>query len=112
MTAGQQPRGAKRGGTTVALAEPEFEWDGRKAATNQRKHGVSFEEAKSVFPDPLAVIHDDPDSSGVERREIIIGSSAGGRLLMVCFTERSGRIRIISARPATRHERRDYEESR
>ena len=96
----------------MALGDPEFEWDARKATANRRKHGVTFAEAETVFRDPLAVIHDDPDSSALERREMIIGSSAGRRLLVVSFTERRERIRIISARPTTRPERQDYEEGR
>jgi len=96
----------------VALGDPEFEWDARKASANRRRHGVTFAEAETVFWDPLAVIHYDPDHFALERREIIIGSSAGGRLLVVSFTERGERIRIISARTATRPERQDYEEGR
>lgn len=89
-----------------------FEWDARKALTNQVKHGVSFEEAMSVFGDPLGHIFDDPDHSAVESREIIIGLSHKQRLLIVCFTERSNAVRIISARKATKLERQDYEETR
>jgi uncharacterized protein len=89
-----------------------FEWDRRKAVANERAHGVSFEEAMDVFRDPLARIHADPGSSVSEVREIIVGTSLAGRLLLVSFTERGERIRIISARPATKHEKRDYEEGR
>ena len=88
----------------------QFEWDRRKAAANERDHGVSFQEAMDVFRDPLARIHADPGSSAGEVREIIVGTSLAGRLLLVSFTERGERIRIISARPATKHEKRDYEE--
>ena len=88
----------------------QFEWDRRKAAANEHAHGVSFEEALDVFRDPLARIHADPGSSVGEVREIIVGTSLAGRLLLVSFTERGERIRIISARPATKHEKRDYEE--
>ena len=88
-----------------------FTWDPEKAASNLRKHGVSFEEALTVFGDPLARIHDDPHHSERERREIIVGHSTRGRLLLVSFTECSGIIRLISARGATRHERKDYEEA-
>jgi len=84
-------------------------WDPRKAAANLRKHGVAFEEAVSVFADPLARIHDDPHHSVSERREIIVGHSARNRLLLVSFTERAS-VRLISARRATRHERKEYEE--
>lgn len=86
-----------------------FTWDRAKAQSNRRKHGVSFEEALTVFGDSLARIHDDPDHSERERREIIVGNSATGRLLLVSFTERRRAIRLISARRATRHEREDYE---
>src|SRR5438105_1090699 len=89
----------------------EFEWDEEKAASNQKKHKVTFEEAATVFADPLAAIFDDEGHSGKEQREIIIGQSAENRLLLVCFTERAGAIRIISARRATKRERRDYEEN-
>ncbi|MFL6193391.1 MAG: BrnT family toxin [Thermoanaerobaculia bacterium] len=87
-----------------------FEWDEAKATSNSRKHGVSFEEAKTVFDDPLAAIFDDEQHSVEEQREIIIGHSGQSRLLLVCFTERRRTIRIFSARPATRHEQKDYEE--
>ena len=89
----------------------QFTWDPTKAAANLRKHGVSFEEALTVFSDPLARIHDDPLHSARERREIIVGHSSNGRLLLVSFIERSGVIRLISARRATRHERKDYEQA-
>jgi len=89
-----------------------FEWDRRKAGTNLRKHGVSFDEASTVFHGPLARIFDDEDHSTHEAREIIVGHSATGKLLMVSFTEtRLNVIRIISARPATTRERDDYEEN-
>lgn len=89
----------------------EFEWDQSKAASNLKKHGVSFEEAKTVFDNPLAVIFDDEVHSTEERREIIIGHSQQNRLLLIAFTERSNGIRIISARLATRKEREDYEQN-
>jgi uncharacterized protein len=75
-----------------------------------RKHGVSFDEAATVFLDPLARIHDDPDHSIGEVREIIIGHSTAGRLLLICFTERGDSIRIINARHSDARERQDYEE--
>ena len=87
-----------------------FEWDDAKAAANVTKHGVSFEEAETVFADPLAGIAPDPDHSAGELREIAAGFSADGRLLLVSFTERLGVIRIISARELTPLERRLYEE--
>jgi uncharacterized protein len=89
-----------------------FEWDKQKAAHNLRKHGVSFDEASTVFDDPLAQIFDDENHSADEEREIIIGHSAIGKLLLVSFTERGVNIvRMISARPATNREREDYEKS-
>jgi len=87
-----------------------FEWNPRKAAANQRKHGAPFEEAIPVFGDPLARIFDDPEHSEGEPRELIVGHSARRRLLVVCFVQRADRIRMFSARGATREERRDYEE--
>jgi uncharacterized DUF497 family protein len=87
----------------------EFTWDPTKAETNERKHRVGFQEAVTVFIDPLARIHDDPAHSSSERREIIVGHSAQHRLLVVSFAERGTLVRIISARQATRHERKDYE---
>jgi len=88
-----------------------FTWDPRKAASNFQKHAISFEEALTVFGNPLARIHDDPHHSEREGREIIVGHSTRGRLLLVSFIERPGVIRLISARRATRHERQDYEEA-
>jgi hypothetical protein len=89
----------------------EFEWDQSKAASNLKKHSVSFEEAETVFDNPLAVIFDDEAHSIDEQREIIIGHSQQNRLLLVSFTQRSSSIRIISARLATRKEREDYEQN-
>jgi uncharacterized DUF497 family protein len=88
----------------------EFEWDPAKAIANLAKHGVTFEEALTVFMDPTARIHADPDHSEAERREIIVGHSIHQRLLLVSFAERGERVRLISARLATKRERRDYEE--
>ena len=88
----------------------EFEWDRRKAAANLAKHGVSFHEAGTVFGDPLAVTFYDPDHSEGERRLLTFGFSSGNRLLVVAHTERRGATRIISARRATRKERKIYEE--
>lgn len=87
-----------------------FEWDPAKARKNLRKHGVTFEEASSVFYDPLAATGADPDHSEGEERMITFGVSSSGRLLVVAHTERSDAIRIISARVATKHERHIYEE--
>jgi uncharacterized DUF497 family protein len=87
-----------------------FDWDDDKAAANLAKHLVSFEEAMSVFDDPLARIHDDPDHSAGETREIITGYSHSGRLLLVCFTEREDGTRIINARKPDKDERHHHEE--
>jgi uncharacterized protein len=89
----------------------EFEWDDGKATANQRKHGVTFAEAASVFADPLAAIFADPDHSEDEVRELLIGHSERNRLLIVSFTERGEYIRIISARVASTGERRRHEEN-
>jgi uncharacterized protein len=88
-----------------------FEWDIDKANSNKKKHGVAFEEAETVFTDPLALIFDDEWHLKSEPREIIIGHSDENRLLLVCFTERGNVTRIISAREATKTERRNYEEN-
>ena len=87
-----------------------FEWDLAKAESNIRKHGVSFEEATSVFGDPLAVTFCDPYHSLAEERVISIGLSYRRRLLVVAHTSRANRLRIITARRATPRERRGYEE--
>jgi len=88
-----------------------FEWDRNKAASNISKHGVSFEEALTVFSDSLARMFDDEDHSVEEHREIVIGHSSQGRLLVVCFTADVESVRIFSGRTATKGERRDYEEN-
>jgi len=89
-----------------------FEWDHGKAAINRRRHGVNFDEASTVFDDPLAAILDDEPHSTYEEHELIIGHSVSGRLLLVSFTERPGEIlHLISARAVTQKERRNYEES-
>jgi uncharacterized protein len=87
-----------------------FEWDASKANTNRKKHGVSFEEASTVFGDPLSRTIHDPVHSDEEDRFVTVGESERGRLLVVSFTDRDDRIRIISARLATRRERKDYEQ--
>jgi uncharacterized protein len=87
-----------------------FEWDEQKARSNQKKHRVSFDEAKPVFDDPLYVDFYDPDHSLDEHRYIIIGESERGRLLIVAYTARGNRIRIINARGVTEAERQAYEE--
>lgn len=90
----------------------EFEWDSKKAISNLRKHGVSFEEASSVFGDVLSAVYQDPDHSEKEQRFLIIGQSVRGRLINVAFADRGLRIRIISARKLTRLEKKLYEEDR
>jgi hypothetical protein len=94
------------------MGEIRFQWDPRKAAANFRKHGVSFSEAEEVFADEHGLLLDDPEHSEVEDRFILLGSSAGGRLLVVVHAYRvaAAMIRIISARKADRLERRLYQE--
>jgi hypothetical protein len=87
-----------------------FEWDANKAVSNLAKHRVLFDEAKTVFDDPLYVDFYDPDHSDDEERYLIVGESNRGRLLIVSYTERKDSIRIISAREVTRSEREAYEE--
>ncbi|MBI5892538.1 MAG: BrnT family toxin [Deltaproteobacteria bacterium] len=87
----------------------QFEWDNKKAISNLRKHKVSFEEAMTVFYDPLSATFDDPDHSTDEKRLITIGYSSRSRLLVVSHIERGKTIRIISARTATAHERKRHE---
>ncbi len=87
----------------------QFEWDPEKARRNYRKHKVSFEEAVTVFYDPLSATFDDEDDSSAEQRLITIGLSSLGRLVVVSHTERGKALRIISARPATAHERKRHE---
>ena len=88
----------------------EFDWDERKAVTNERKHGVSFHEAATVFGDPLAITFADPEHSQNEQRYLTFGVSQSNRLLVVVHTDRGHAMRIISARLMTGHERRIYEE--
>ena len=88
-----------------------FEWDANKDKQNLRKHGVSFAEASTVFGDPFSIVFEDPDHSKEEDRFLIAGHSYKDRLLIVSFTERENRIRIISARKMTARERKDYEEA-
>lgn len=87
-----------------------FEWDPDKAKANLKNHRVSFDEAQTVFNDPLFIIFADPDHSIEENRFIVIGESEEGRLLVVSYTERPPATRLISARKATRSERKNYEE--
>ena len=86
-----------------------FEWEEEKAASNLRKHGVSFEEASTAFADDLSLTGDDPDHSQGEHRLVLFDVSSAGLLLVVSHTERAGHIRIVSARTAIRSERKFYE---
>ena len=86
-----------------------FEWDRVKARSNVLKHGVTFDEASTVFGDPLALLMADPDHSIGEQRFVLLGESNRHKLLVVSFAERPPRTRLISARRATRPERRTYE---
>ena len=88
----------------------EFEYDQTKAVLNLKKHKVSFEEAASVFGDPMAYTFADPDHSIGEERWLMFGTSRMARILAIIYTHRGGKYRIISARLATRHERKIYEE--
>ena len=88
-----------------------FEWDPKKEAANRRKHDVGFAEASSVFGDPLSITIPDPGHARSEERFVIIGKASTNKLLIVVHTVREARVRLISARGATRHERRNYEET-
>ena len=88
----------------------DFEWDEDKATANLKKHKISFEEAKTVFADPFAITIDDPKHSVDEPRFVDTGASAEGRILVVSYTEREQKIRLISYRKATKTERKIYEE--
>ena len=88
-----------------------FTWDDNKAVGNVRKHGVSFEEASTIFHDPLSSTIEDPDHSRDEDRFITVGESSRGRLLVVAHVDRGGAVRLISARAATSAEARKYEEA-
>ena len=90
----------------------EFEWDPEKADENLKKHGVEFVEATTVFADPLSITVRDPDHSETEDRLIIVGYSNRFRPLIISHIDRSGRVRIISARQLTPAERKDYEEEK
>lgn len=89
----------------------DVEWDEVKNLYNQRTHDISFEEAATVFYDPLEITLNDTDHSSSEYRFLIIGESDAGRLMVVSYTERAGKIRLISARKPTRNERKDYQEN-
>jgi len=87
-----------------------YEWDAKKAKGNRRKHRISFEDAATVFLDPLALTFPDPDHSIEEEREITIGRSSRQQVVFVSLCRRGDRVRIISARKTTRGERKQYEE--
>ena len=93
------------------MATLRFDWDARKSAANKRKHGVSFEEARTVFYDDRALLIEDPDEDDEEDRFVLLGISAALRMLVVChcYREKDSLIRIISARKANRKEREDYD---
>jgi uncharacterized DUF497 family protein len=97
----------------VRMAKLEFEWDARKASSNEKKHGVSFEEAKTAFFDEQAIVYFDPDHSEDEDRFILLGTSFKLNQIVVChcYREEDTRIRIISARPADKQESSDYWEA-
>lgn len=95
---------------SAEMDELTFEWDPAKADSNLTKHGISFDEASTVFSDALAQVLPEPGRNRGEDRAIMMGHSDRGRLLVVVFTGRGERIRVISARVATRRERREYEE--
>jgi uncharacterized DUF497 family protein len=88
-----------------------FEWDPRKERANRRKHKIGFADASTVFGDPISITIPDPDCIAGEERFLIIGMSREHKLMVVVHTMRGVRIRLISARTATRHERREYEET-
>jgi uncharacterized DUF497 family protein len=90
----------------------EFEWDPAKAERNFKDHGVSFDDATTIFRDTLSITISDPDHSDSENRFIDIGMSHRMELLVVSYTERKDKIRIISSRRATRAERKNYEETK
>jgi uncharacterized DUF497 family protein len=96
---------------TNRATECAVEWDQSKNLLNQKKHRVSFEEAATVFADPLEIMVDDPDHSSAEHRFVSIGESFRRRVLVVSYMERGNDIRIINARKPTRRERRQYEEA-
>ena len=88
----------------------DLEWDPEKAERNLAKHGVSFQDASAAFADPLSITIPDPDHSEAEARLLLIGHTESGQLVVASYVERGETLRIISARVATRHERRTYEE--
>jgi uncharacterized DUF497 family protein len=103
-------RGSGRFRQQLILGVVVFKWDPRKAAVNLKKHGIDFHEAATVLNDPISTTFPDQDHSSLERRFLTVGMSSRGSLLVVAHTEEGDTVRIISARRATRHERRFYEE--
>ena len=97
-------------GRTIYSARMQFEWDPGKDRQNQLKHGVSFDEASTIFGDPLALTIDDPDHSMEENRFLTTGLSNRQRLIIVAHTDRDDRVRLISARAVTEAERHAYQE--
>ena len=87
----------------------EFEWDAKKADANRQKHGISFQEASTAFSDALSLTIPDPLHSEGEGRFVLLGQTSAGRLVVVVHVDRGAKIRLISARPASRKERRQYE---
>jgi uncharacterized protein len=106
---GRKAKNAAR--MTRGKATSDVEWDETKNRLNQKKHNVSFEEAATVFVDPLGITINDPDHEVTERRFISIGESFRRRLLVVSYTERANKIRIINGRKPTKRERRAYDEA-
>lgn len=104
-----QPPGQSRVVVVHRFGGLVFTWDEAKAVENVRKHSVTFEEAATVFVDPLSRVYDDPDHSVGEQRFLLVGASLEFRLLVVVHVERRDTLRIISARPATPKERKGYE---
>jgi uncharacterized DUF497 family protein len=94
----------------ASTVDMDFDWDEDKAAANFKKHGISFEEAKTVFGDPFSVTIDDPAHSASEYRFVDIGTSTLGMILALAYAERGRTIRLISCRKATKAERKIYEE--
>ena len=114
MAQWQWPGHPHRGHDSLSSMEMQglpFEWDQKKDRANRRKHNVGFADASTVFADPLSITIPDPDHGADEERFAILGTSAKHRLLVVIHTMRGERVRIISARSATKHERREYEEN-
>lgn len=94
----------------ASKSDLDFEWDEYKAIANLKKHKISFDEAKTVFADPFSITIDDPRHSADENRFVDIGAAANGKVLVVSYTQRGVKIRIISCRKSTKSERKIYEE--